>query len=83
VEWSWTLFVDRVGNPAVVLMLDNLSPSIAGDMQQQFISYWHFLDDLRINLFSSNFHLLGVKLLICCCGAVGFLQDIRLSQGTS
>merc|ERR1712142_1142340 len=60
VEWSWTLLVHRMGNPATVLMLDNLSPSMAGDMQH-YTSYRHFLEDLRISFFSRNFDMLGMR----------------------
>ena len=62
VEWSWTLLVDRWGDPA--LLVDNMTPNMAGDMEH-FLNYSHFLLDLRANLISMNLHMIGVKMLFC------------------
>ena len=62
VEWSWRLLTHRMGNPAMVLMMDNLTPNMAGDMPH-FTSYSHFLQDLRFRFLSGDFDFLGVRIL--------------------
>jgi len=61
VEWSWRLLTHRMGNPAMVLMMDNLAPNMAGDMPH-FTSYSHFLQDLRIRFLSGDFDFLCAKI---------------------
>ena len=60
VEWSWSLLVDRWGNPA--MLVDTLTPNMAGDMAH-FLNYRHFLLDLKASLISRNPHLIGMKML--------------------
>ena len=76
VEWSWRLLTHRMGNPAMVLMMDNLTPNMAGDMQH-FTSYSHFLQDLRFRFLSGDFDFLGVKILFLI--SVEMLAFIRMS----
>ena len=75
-EWSWRLLTHRMGNPAMVLMMDNLTPNMAGDMQH-FTSYSHFLQDFRFRFLSGDFDFLGVKILFLI--SVEMLAFIRMS----
>ena len=51
-----------MGNPARVLMMDTLTPNVAGDMNH-FTSYSHYLQDLKYRAISGDFDFFELKIL--------------------